>query len=272
MFPMYQSEAMYADFDSCLVDGRSAQYRFAVLVAAGKINALTGSSWVASPQAKPQSYVVTPSQPWLDGYCVERGVIRQFIAMPLGLGYTAEEQLTDDAVHGGLQIAVFPMKWDEFDRRFPFRLYQTAKPTVMAQVRTRSKSASDMGLGMGGRMRQQIVEDPYGIQCWDTSKSSRCFVHLANSAVWRDLTGQKPPTTPITAKHYAQAKIPWFDYYAEGEKGIRGSAVFKKVKSIFTRGAEIGDTSLPANENITPEVVRKLRKGLGKDEVRDGDF
>ncbi len=54
--------------------------------------------------------MVTPDQPWLDGYCVEKGTIRQFVAMPLGGGYTAEEQITGEAVHGGLQIVAYPIK------------------------------------------------------------------------------------------------------------------------------------------------------------------
>ena len=53
---------------------------------------------------------MVPGQPWLDGFCVEKGLIRQFVAMPLGEGFTAEEQLTGEAEHGGLQIAVYPMK------------------------------------------------------------------------------------------------------------------------------------------------------------------
>ena len=44
----------------------------------------------------PQNYVVVPGQPWLDGYCVEKGIIRQFVAMPLGQGYSVEEQLTGE--------------------------------------------------------------------------------------------------------------------------------------------------------------------------------
>ncbi len=47
-----------------------------------------------------QDYVVVPGQPWLDGYCVDKGHIRQFVAMPLGSGYSAEEQLTGAAEHG----------------------------------------------------------------------------------------------------------------------------------------------------------------------------
>ena len=51
-----------------------------------------------------------PTQPWLDGYCVEKGVIRQFVAMPLGQGYSVEEQLSGKPEWGGVQILVYPMK------------------------------------------------------------------------------------------------------------------------------------------------------------------
>ena len=44
-----------------------------------------------------QNYLVAPDQPWLDGFCVAKGLIRQFVAMPLGKGYTAEAQLTGAA-------------------------------------------------------------------------------------------------------------------------------------------------------------------------------
>ena len=63
-------------------------------VATGKICAIMGDQWVRHLNTDPQDYVVLPDQPWIDGYCVETGVIRQFVAMPLGTGYTVEEQLT----------------------------------------------------------------------------------------------------------------------------------------------------------------------------------
>ena len=63
----------------------------------------------------------SPEQPWLDGFCVDKGVIRQFVAMPLGGGYTAEEQVTGKTEYGGLQILVHPMRRDVFERRFPER-------------------------------------------------------------------------------------------------------------------------------------------------------
>ena len=84
MLPMYQSEAMWINF-------HGPGYPFVVKVAAGKINAVTGEPWNEAFRVSPQNYVVVPGQPWLDGFCVEKGVIRQFVAMPLGSGYSAEE-------------------------------------------------------------------------------------------------------------------------------------------------------------------------------------
>lgn len=80
---------------------------------------MTGEGWANGLNGRPQDYMVVPEQPWLDGYCVEKGIIRQFVAMPLGAGYTAEEQLTGKAEQGGLQIVVYPMKRKAFERRFP---------------------------------------------------------------------------------------------------------------------------------------------------------
>jgi len=75
MLPMYQSEAMWVYFHS------HSRYPFLVKIATGKINAVTGNQWQDRPVADPQDYLVVPTQPWLDGYCVEKGEIRQFVAM-----------------------------------------------------------------------------------------------------------------------------------------------------------------------------------------------
>ncbi len=60
----------------------------------------------------------------------------------------------------------------------------------------------DMGLAPGGRMRQEIYDGPYGLDAWDQRHSSRCFVTIANSAVWTEVTGERPPIEPPTAKEY----------------------------------------------------------------------
>ena len=99
MMPMYQAEALWIQFHG--------QYPCAAKVATGKINAVSGKSWSTGLGQEPQDYLALPKQPWLDGYCVERGLIRQFMAMPLGKGYSTEEQITGEAEHGGLQLQVY---------------------------------------------------------------------------------------------------------------------------------------------------------------------
>ena len=118
MLPMHQAEAMWLNFDSAYIPEHETSYPFAVKIAAGKIDAVTGENWTNGLHGLPQDYMVVPEQPWLDGFCIEKGTIRQFVAMPLGDGYTAEEQISGKAEHCGLQIIVYPMKSEVFERRF----------------------------------------------------------------------------------------------------------------------------------------------------------
>ena len=104
---------------------------------------------------------------------------------------------------------------------------------------------------------------------WDTSQTSRCFVHLANSMVWRSITGKEPPTTPLTAAEYTRAGLPWFDYYDEGRSATEGSPILRGLKSIFQIGAERRQAPLPENEQVTPATVVTYRRG---DRVREGTF
>lgn len=259
MFPMYQSEAMWIVFDS--------EYPFAVKVATGKINAVTGDSLESSLQKEPQDYLVTPDQPWLDGYCVEKGIIRQFVAMPLGSGYTTEEQITQEAEYGGLQVIAYPMKYDVYEE-----LKHHIKDVDMRLCLDEVLSLPDMGLAPGGRMKQEIYEDSHAISSWDMEHGSRCFIHIANSLVWRSITGEEPPTMSPTAKEYTAQGLPWFDYYGEGVKSLDGSKKLTKVKSVADMAREKGDAPLPENESAIPAQIINIRKGLLKNQVREGCF
>lgn len=63
-----------------------------------------------------QNYVVVPPQKFLDGFCTNTGVVRQFVAMPLGSGATVEEQLTGKAGFGGLQFQVYPLEVNRYPK------------------------------------------------------------------------------------------------------------------------------------------------------------
>jgi hypothetical protein len=273
LLPMYQAEALWVQFAPGRRHRRFSGYPFAVKVAAGKINAVTGGSWSNELRAKPQDYMVAPAQPWLDGFAVSKGVIRQFVAMPLGGGYTAEEQITGAAEHGGLQILVCPMKRDCYERRFHRiervdEMISMSMPAPAASLRT---AAASMGLAPGGRMRQEIYDDPYGIEEWDTTARSRCFVHLLNTMMWEAVTGTRPPLPPPIAATYAAHGLPWYDYYAEGQRALDGSATLNELRSVIDLAREKGVPALPENESFSGERVVRITPRT-RDEVRDGVF
>ena len=261
MLPTYQSEALWVNF--------SGHYPFAVKVATGKINAVTGEAWEDGLNRDPQDYMSTSEQPWLDGYCVEKGVIRQFVAMPLGSGYSAEEQINGEAEHGGLQIVAYPLKRKVYEQKTRERSLRFEPEVAMLCM---SGAGPDMGLAPGGRMRQEIYDDPFNLEDWDLRHSSRCFVHITNSMVWREITGENPPTVPPTARQYTNAGLPWFDYYSDNGSAVAGSNILSKLKSVVKLGKEKGDVPLPENQSVETNNVVKLRKSLKKDQVREGSF
>lgn len=277
MMPMHQSEALWLNFD--------AGYPFAVKVGTGKINAVTGEGWARGLQNEPQNYLVLPEQPWLDGFAVSKGVIRQFIAMPLGDGYSVEEQLTGKADVGGIQLQVFPMKAEAYFRnelanKLPTRLqdileelagfwgfYGGISECIFAASPIAGEGA--MGLGAGGTMRQEIYDDPHDFADWNTTATSRCFIHLCNSLVWRQITGCNPPQPPLTAKEYAKARIPWFDYYRDDLHAVDGSKILGGVKSVGQMGKAKGTAPLPDNATIEPELIVQFGNARRPNEVRE---
>ena len=69
-----------------------------------------------------------PEQEWLDEYNVDKsGSVRQFIAAPLGKGYTVEEQITGSTSIGGIQVQAYPK----------------GKSMVLIKVRKRRKMAQE---------------------------------------------------------------------------------------------------------------------------------
>lgn len=254
LLPMYQSEALWINFSSRHIPGNEP-YPFAVKIATGKINAVTGEAWKNDLTEEPQDYVVIPDQPWLDGYCIQKGLIRQFVAMPQGQGFTAEEQITGTAEHGGLQIIVYPMKreyYEELENRIPLDvcyeipLYENACECM------------ELGLAPGGLMKQEIYEDPHHFDAWDTSVSARCFTHILNSQQWQNVTGKPIPTTPPSANQYTQAGLPWFEYYDDKLNSLNGTSTLASLDSIAAKTIKKGGKPIEDNISVTPAHIQKL--------------
>lgn len=280
MMPMYQAEALWLNFHG--------DYPVALKVGAGKINAVSGEEWNNGLHREPQDYVVIPEQPWLDGFSVSKGVIRQFVATPLGDGRTVEEQVTGKGEFGGIQIQAYPMKARLYFDRFVTKSLPKSLSDLLPDLLMEDTGAMmfcdqvlysaasrvtecdmEMGLGMGGRMQQEIYEDPYGLAAWDLEETSRCFVHLSNALQWREITGANPPQTPVTAKEYEKAGLPWFDYYRDDLAVLEGSKILSGLKSILKIRSETkGNVGLP-EKGVTVPAVLSCGPTKRPDQVRE---
>lgn len=258
--PLYQAEALWILF--------SGGYPMAVKVAAGKIDAISGLPFRNELTAKPQDYAVLPDQPWLDGFCVQEGLIRQFVAMPLGQGYTAEEQITGVAEHGGLQLVVYPMKAAEYERR----LRPGEAGVAYADYGVAPQAVADMGLAPGGLMRQQIYEDEHGLDAWEQDVRSRCFVHLLNSATFRQVTGAAPPHEPPTADDYDRCGLPWFDYYDGDRETLAGAKPLARLDSVAARKVKEGEEPRTDDGGRPKQPRRILKLVPDRNLVREGRF
>jgi hypothetical protein len=168
--------------------------------------------------------------------------------------------------------------WLDFTSDYPFALKvatvkrRQEREMVSASIASYCVADVAMGLAPGGRMRQEIYDDPHQLEDWDTAHGSRCFLHLANALVWRSLTGEEPPPTPATAAAYTRAGLPWFEYYAADQAVVEGSGRLKGMRSVVEVGKMKGDAPLPENESAEPANMVQLRKGLSRDQVREGAF
>lgn len=265
ILPIWQAEAMWLHFNNKGPDW-GLDFPVAIKVAAGKINAVTGEAWRSGLHRDPQDYMVSPEQPWLDGFAVEKGVIRQFVAMPLGEKYSVEEQLTGQADWGGLQISVAPLRthvwkakrkeWEEAQRA---RVEMSAcfhEDLVLGSLGR--VSCMSMGLAAGGRMRQIIHPDPFELEDWDFSAADRVFLTLVHAKDWKKVTGEAAPNQPPTAEEYSKAGLPWFEYYGKDQSALSGSSRLASVKSVAKLFKKITGTTLPNSENIqtgTPKAI-----------------
>ena len=132
----------------------------------------------------------------------------------------------------------------------------------------------EMGLGAGGRMRQLIYADEHGIGTWDETSTGRVYVHIVNSMTYREITGEEPPATPVSARDYARHGLPWFDLYDDGKADLPASKALKGVKSIKQLDAERGFAQQQDDAPVVvpDDQVKTLGKVVDGSRVPDGKW
>lgn len=227
VLPIYQCEALWMDFD--------AEVPMAVQIGAGLHCAVTGGEFVQQLRRRPQNYVNGMDQPWLDGFKTASGEVRQFVAAPLGAGATVEEQLSKTPPVGGIQIQVWELTPEALARWQQQQRDRWGTDDVgISYSQSMICESSVMGLGAGGRIRQEIYRDTFSQDDWRDAPSSRVWVHLVAAGAWHQLTGEATPSTPVNADAYIRAGLPWFDYFDAELQDVEAS---KKLAGVKTVGA-----------------------------------
>lgn len=250
---LHDTEALWISF--------STSAPVAIMVGAGGINAVSGEKLGTVLAAG--GYMVSPPQPWLDGWKSEGGSVYQFVSTPFekGEGLSVGEQILGaESVSGGIGIAVFeskePLKagtspsegfggsaWGEIGYYGSKGLggqstMMSAGPTMRGSV-TRGMSAapvvaSEMGIGKGGLITQKIYGDPHGIEVWRDAPSATAVVYLVSAEDYATITGETVPS----ATGHEGFNGAWYGLKDEALPDVAGPQVFAGLKSAFP-----GDTS-----------------------------
>jgi hypothetical protein len=284
LLPVYLREAMWLSFSGTTEPA-------ALQVGVGKVCAVSGKPWSDRLSRRPQNYVVLPRQPWLDGINSGTGTVRQFVAVPLGLGATVEGQVTGEEVWGGVQLQSFPLRedalaeWRRRERERPARAsgpaggYGAAMPMMAAAPgavpppaprapgAAAGRLAAAMGLGVGGSMRQEVYRDDRPLGDWSARPAGRVFVHLVTPPQWRQITGEAPPPSPVDRAAYTRAGLPWYDYYDADAEDLAPTDTLRTVKPAGDwLGDDLDPWQAPADGQVTP-----LKDAPGRP-VEDGEW
>ncbi|MFK0043692.1 hypothetical protein ACIQU4_06240 [Streptomyces sp. NPDC090741] len=273
MLPVYLREAMWLSF------GRSGREPAALQVGVGKVCAVSGERWTGRLGRDPQNYVVLPRQPWLDGINSGDGTVRQFVAVPLGLGATVEGQVTGAETAGGVQLQAFPLAGPALERWREAEAERVRRERLTGEARRRGPAAPGgygagpiaaaapamarpgggpvpapapaMGLGAGGSMRQEVYRDERPLSDWAGEAAGRVFVHLVPPPAWSRITGEPAPPSPVDRAAYTNAGLPWFDHYDESGTDLAPSGTLAGVKPV---GDWLGDDHDPWTPPVPGQV------------------
>ncbi|HEV7406348.1 MAG TPA: hypothetical protein VGO11_25590 [Chthoniobacteraceae bacterium] len=247
--PMYQKEALWLAFE-----GRD-WHPCAVRVGVGGVDALTGEPWDSPLSSHPQNYLVVPDQLWLDGIKASEGGVRQFVALPLGLGHTIEGQLTGEEKRGGLQLRLYEAR----PGRFPERAPRRPSSNLAADFIPHAGARSALGFGAGGRMRQKVYPDAYGFESWESEPAGEVEIHLVNSREFQRITGQCPPSSPIDAAAYSARGLPWFELDDELQGDLAPASALSGVKSTAELDLAHAETPVEVKREQISKVSRRRR-------------
>ncbi len=121
----------------------------------------------------------------------------------------------------------------------------------------------ELSIAPGGLIKQCILEDKNPPSIW-AREHTICFnVQILNSEAFRQVTGNEPPPTPVTAQTYASHGLPFFKIYDEDSsingdfRGIKSVKAIDKAKAKTTAG-QAADGEGKRDEHDEPSLVNPV--------------
>lgn len=163
VIPMYQREAISITIDSARHQMHETSWTFerprkptnedfAIRIFSGGVNVISGLPVNKARSTNEQDYITSPAQKRLDGFLSasksERSIVRQFVSMPTGEGYSAEGQVTGSELISGVQLIIAP----PFAGRGQFWL-DKHEARRLVKLTAQDESPSSMGFHPGTRLR-----------------------------------------------------------------------------------------------------------------------
>jgi hypothetical protein len=250
-FTMYQREAMWISFR---VSQKKPISEYAIRVFAGGINVVSGRKW-DDPEPLPkrkQDYIVVPPQEHLDGIAVGSDTVIQFVAMPIGSGYSIEKQMTGKEDVGGLQLEVIPTTSKlavQFNPGCDVGYEWLPDPSVASAEYYDISSATDIFIVQDGIGKVRIAGKP----------QNRRHVHL------REIIGGglKHAAYPITALYNTKLKITVQSRFSKQTVTTEEFSPFAKVREVARTttlsGKDISSYEFHLDSRALDQILRLWR-------------
>ena len=137
-----------------------------------------------------------------------------------------------------------------------------------------------MGVAPGGLIKQCILDDTNPAEIWERDRTICFNVQILNSDMFQQVTGKAPPSTPISAKTYADQGLPFYKIYGETSSikgdfnGVKSVKELDKLKNKNGKRENEGDGALESNKKAKDlsdeddeDDIDEEEDSIGKDDT-----
>ncbi len=192
----------------------TANYPFAVKVAVGNLDAMTGEPSISGLQKEPRNYFV------VSGESIANGITERSFVLPLNAGCVVNEQVFADQKIGRIDLKICPLRAESYFGEevahliprtlrefFAWFVYGPSIKARQAEMERKDQTwrsdplTDESGAILLGRKFEdefdpQLIEeltDLREVADWDQTPSECCSIYVCNSSVWCQITGTIPP-------------------------------------------------------------------------------